>query len=214
MTHATCSSASFSDLVPLDSLLRHVMPIIPQLPHEMALDYVRQAYTDLARRSSVLVARLEQDYQANVHDYPLEAPEGYEVFQVMGIDHPSYRYVDYWAGQCTGLWNTRFDIVDNRSIYFHTAPSVDSVGSLIVYAKVLPSRCCDTIPASVEVPYGLAIAEGAVSKLMLIPNKAWTNPSVASIYARNFNIGVMSARNLADTNRKRGPVVPDLVRVV
>lgn len=214
MTHAPCNAASFSDLVPLDSLLRHVMPIIPQLPHEMALDYVRQAYTELARRSSLIVAKLEQDYQANVHDYPLEPPEGYEIFQIMGIDHPSYRYVDHWGGCNYGLWNTRFDIVDNKSIYFHTAPSVDSVGSLIIYAKVIPGRCCEQIPASVEVPYGQAIAEGALGKLMLIPNKPWTSPQIASIHTRNFNIGIMSARNLGDTNRKRGPIVPNLVRVV
>lgn len=214
MTHATVASSNFSDLVPLTSLLRHVMPIIPQLPHEMALDYIRQAYIELTRRSSILVARLEQDYQANVHDYPLDPPDGYEVYQIMGIDHPNFRYVDYWAGTRTGLWNTRFDVIDNKSLYFHIAPSVDSTGSLIVFAKVLPNSCCENIPTSVEVPYGYAIAEGALSKLLLIPNKPWTNPSIASIHARNYNIAVMAARNLADTNRKRGPIVPNRIRVV
>lgn len=214
MSDLTTRVIGFVDSVPLDTILRHVMPIVPQLPHEMALDYVRQSYIELARRSSILVARLVQDYQAGVNDYPILTPDGYEMFQMMAVDHPSYRRVDYWQGQNSGLWNTRFDIVDNKSIYFHTAPSVDSEGTLILYVSLLPSNCCGRIPSSVEVPYGYAIAEGALSKLLLIPNKPWTNPGIAAIHARNYNIGVMSARNLADTNRKRGPVVPNRVRVV
>jgi hypothetical protein len=214
MINPSTPNANFTDLVPLSSLLRHVMPIVPQLPHEMALDSIRQSYIELTRRSSILVVKLQQDYQAGVHDYPIDIPEGYEMYQLMGLAHPNFRYVDYWAGANYGLWNTRFDVVDNSSLYFHIAPSVDSVGSLIIYAKVLPNNCCETIPSSLATPYGYAIAEGALSKLLLIPNKPWTNPSIAGIHARNYNIAVMSARNLGDTNRKCGPIVPNRIRVV
>lgn len=214
MSGCPYSPVSFRDAVPLEQLLRHVMPHVPDIPYAMALDKVRQAYIEFARRSEILVGKLVMDWQAGVHDYYITPPEGYDTFRILGLDSPNYRYVDYWAGQCHGLWNTRFDVVDNRAIYFHTAPSVDNPDGLAIYASLVPNSCCNTIPSSVEVPYGEAIAEGALARILLIPGKPWSNANLSRVHNRNFHIGVMSARNLADTNRKRGPLMAKPVRIV
>lgn len=199
---------------PLESLLRHIMPVVPEIPHEMALDRIRQAYIEFARRSMLIVDRLVIDYQANVHDYFLVPPDGYEVYQVMGLESPGYRYVDYWQGYNWGLWNTRFDVIDNRKIYLHTAPSVDAVDGLIIYAQLLPSNCCNTLPISIDVPYGYGIAQGALKGLLSIPNKPWTHMGLARASELEFNKTVLSAKNLAETNRKREPLKANRIRVV
>lgn len=212
MNPYTCVNVKAS--VALDTLLRHVSPRLPEIPYAMALDSVRQAYTEFARRSSIIVDRLVQDYQAGVTDYPLEPPEGYEVYQVMGIESPGFSFVDYWAGYNYGLWNTRFDVIDNRVINFRNAPSVDSDDGLVVFVQLLPNPCCDSIPSSIATPYGKGIADGALASLLSIPNKPWTNSAVAAQHRRDFNITIMAGRNLADTNRKRGPLQAKRIRVV
>lgn len=210
----TAVSFNHNHSVQLDTLLRHIMPMIPEAPHAMVLDRIRQSYTEFARRSSLLVAKITQDFQAGVSDYGLEPPDGYEIYSVLGLDCPGYRFVDYWGGQCSGLWNTKFDVVDNRSIYIHRAPTVDGPDGLSVYVVVLPAPCVSLIPASIATPFGRAIAEGALADVMLTPNKAWTNVSVAGIHKLEFNRGVLAARHLSETNRQRGPLRMKKLRVI
>lgn len=205
---------SFVEATRLETLLRHVAPVVSEVPHGVMLDRVRQSYIEFARRSSILVAKLVIDYQANVHDYPMTPPDGYIVHQVMGLDSPGYRFVDYWHGTNYGLWGTKFDVIDNKYIYIHRAPSVDGEAGLVVYAQLLPDSCCEHIPVSLEVPYGKGIADGAIAALLRIPNKPWTQPGIARQYEMDYNRTVMAARNLADSNRKRGPLRPYQRRIV
>ena len=213
-TCCPCTPASFNNMVPLASLLRHIMPVIPQLPHDMVLDRVRQSYTEFARRTGLVVAKLTQDYQAGVNDYALVPPTGYEVYSVVGIESPGYRFVDYWRGDNFGLWNTRFDVVDNKSIYIRSAPSVDQADGLTVYVVLLPTPCTDMIPESIATPYGKGITEGVLAELMLIPNKPYTSPGIARIHQLEFNKIILAGKHLAETNRKQGPLRAKRIRVV
>lgn len=206
--------ASFNNSVQLDTLLRHVMPIVPEVPHAMGLDRIRQAYTEFARRSGLLVAKIVQDYQGGVNDYAITPPDGYEIYGVMGLESPGYSFVDYWKGCNYGLWNTRFDVIDNTSIYLHRASSIDIVDGLVIYATVLPSPCVTTIPASIATPYGKGIAAGAIADLLMVPNKAWTSPQIAAAHKMEFNRVVLSAKQLAETNRKAGPLRMKPIRVI
>jgi hypothetical protein len=67
----------FEELEPLTPLLRHAMPIVPELPHSMALDMLRQKYIDFARRTRILQTEIPIQYQSGVRDYQLDAPEGW-----------------------------------------------------------------------------------------------------------------------------------------
>lgn len=214
MSGSPYSTVSFQDTVRLETLLRHVAPIVPEVPHDMMLDRLRQAYIEFARRSSIIVAKLIIDYQTGVHDYPLIPPDGYVVHQVMGLDSPGYRFVDYWQGQNYGLWGTKFDVIDNSSVYLHHSPSVDNEDGLQIYAQLLPNECCEKMPISISTPYGKGIADGAIAGLLRIPNKPWTSAGISRQHDLDYNRTVMAARNLADTNRKRGPIRPYPRRVV
>lgn len=208
------SNTNFNDVIALDSLLRHIIPEVPEVPHDMALDRIRQSYIEFARKTLLLTYRQTQDYQIDVHDYFLTPPEGYEVYQVLGLESPGYRYVDYWQGARSGLWNTRLDVIDNKAIYLERAPSVDTEDGLHILMHVLPSRCCNTIPNSIDVPFGYGIAKGALAGLLKIPGKPWTNLGIARANEMEFNRTVLAAKNLAMTNRKFGGVVARGRRVV
>lgn len=193
--------------VPLDSLLRHVATRVPALPYAVALDLVRQKYIEFARRSGLIVAYQELPIQREVKNYALEAPDGYEVFAVRGVGHPTGWMwhgpdKDYWFTS----WGYRFWVRDNCEVIFDTAPSNDE-SERYVLLTVLPSPCADTIPASIATPYGQGIAAGAIADALDMPNKAWSNPNLASKFERTFYRTVAAAKNLATTNR--GAVSPE-----
>lgn len=202
------------ETVSLDSLLRHVIPLMPEIPHSMALDRVRQRYIEFARKSSLICTKLYITVQAGVTDYYLEPPEGYEIFQVLGFDSPGYSFVDYWRGSKRGMWGTDFQVVDNTSLILNYVPSADRNEKLEVVVALLPSECATTLLKSISTPYGAGIAKGAVADLLMVPNKPWTNGGLASKYEIEFNRVVQSARNLAETNRQTGPIRPFSRRII
>ena len=214
MSNCPYSACSFENAAQLDTLLRHIMPMIPEAPHAMVLDRVRQSYIEFSRRSSLVIARMVQSYQTNVADYELEPPDGYEIYQVLGLESPGYSFVDYWGGCNYGLWNTRFDVIDNSIIKLRKPPTVDSVDGLVVYATVIPSSCVSTIPHSIATPFGEGIAKGALADIMLTPNKSFTSPQISAIHKMEYNRVCLAARHLAETNRKRGPIRAKPIRVV
>lgn len=190
-----------ANTVPLDSLLRHVAPEVPQLPYSLALDRVRERYIEFARKSHLIVGFVELPIQREVTEYCLEAPEGYEVYSVKGVGDPNtWKWQgpskDYWFS----AWGHRFWVKDNSSLIFDREPSADESGRYVLLS-LIPAACSDSIPVSVATPFGKAIAQGAVADALLMPGKAWSNPNLAERFELKFNRGVLAATNLALTNR-------------
>lgn len=203
----TCGCVNTDSTVPLDSLLRHVAIRVPALPYAVALDLVRQKYIEFARRSGLIVAYQELPIQRDVKNYPLEAPEGYEVFAVKGVGNPNgWTWFGpsphYWFN----AWGYKFWVRDNCEVVFDTAPSNDESDRYLLMT-VLPSPCAATILASIATPYGKGIAAGAVGDALDMPNKAWTNPNLASKFELEFQRTCAAGKNLA--LRNRGAVSPE-----
>lgn len=212
MNNCPCKYVSFADTVPLESLLRHVIPVVPELPHSMALDRLRQAFIDFSVRSQLIVGKLVQDYQADVCDYPLVPPEGYEVYKVKGLESPNYGFT--WTEVGYGLWNTRFSIIDNSTIHIHSPPSVDQIDGLIVYVILVPTSCTNEIPSSVSTPFGNGIAQKVIADALRIPNKPWTSMTLARSYEMEYNRTVLRAKQISNTNRTTGPLRAKPVRIL
>jgi len=218
------STISFQDMTQLETLLRHVVPIVPELPHGMALDRLRQAYIEFARRSGLIVAKLVLDYQAGVTDYELVPPDGYEIYMTQGVEHHNgFYWYDGTAGYIGGLqgsWgnvfpgNSGFRMTSNRTLCLNHTPTADQVGGIKVYVTLLPTECVSEIPVAVSVPYGDGIARRVISDALRIPNKGWTNPALAKGYEMEFNRTVLSAKQLASRNLQRGPLVARPVRIL
>lgn len=200
----TCPCAvNIEDTVSLESLLRHVMPVIPKLPHSMALDMLRQAYIEFARRTGLLVVELTQDYQASVVDYYLEPPANYEVYSIIGLKADWFSYVDYWYFKSPMRW---FNVIDNTHIELRSAPSRDIEDGLTIYVNVLPSECIDVIPKSIATPYGRGITQKVLSDAFCLPNKEWTSAELSRKHEMEFNRICLSGKQLSISNRKNGPL--------
>ena len=182
----------FEDTVPLDSLLRHVLPTISNIPYELGVDLLRQAFTTFCRRTSMLAAEIQIVPQTDVVDYELTPPENYQVhiirqagFKQNFIDLPQ---PDFWY-TCYG---ERFAIVGNKYIIFKTVPSANSMGFFQVVASVIPTECVTRIPREISVPFGQGIAKGALAEALLYKNKPWFDPGLSTKMMREF-IAIISA---------------------
>lgn len=209
----TCMCVSVDTNVdkPLDGLLRFVAAVIPEIPYEVAIEYLRQSYTEFARYSSLLGYTQEIVLQKDVKEYTLEPPEGYCILGVVKQENtggflPNAHRWFYFYGE-------RFRMLGNDRILLETAPSQDGK-KLCIELHLLPIECVSTIPEDIAIPYGYGIAQGAVAELLLMPGKSWTNARAGAEYRRRFVTTLQAGRNLFLTDRGVKRVMMDRVRVI
>ena len=200
MNQPNFTSLDYLDSVPLNTLLRHVLPFVPKVPQAMALDLLRQKYIEFARRTRILCCEIVKDYQSGVSDYYLTAPDDHEIYSIVGIEGGRYGY--YWYGMERVGWQTQFDVIDNNCIVLRQTPSVDLKSCLKVYVTLLPQECIDYMPKSIALPFGQKIGRAVVGDLLNLPGKDWTNPALARKYELDYERMLLSARALAVSNRK------------
>lgn len=194
--------ADNTDTVPLNQLIRHVLPKVGGIPYEVTLDLLRESYKIFARRASILAFQQVIDYQKDVRDYLLVPPAGYEVYQIAGPDNT----MDTTNTPTPDFWGRRvgndFSIVSNKYIVLKVSPSVDQVAALTLTILVLPDDNIDVIPTEVSTPFGQGIAFGAIMEALLMKNKSWYDPNLSEKYERKFNQAIQAAKNVVMTNRQ------------
>lgn len=197
----TSPCADFNDTVKLDTLLRHVMPVVNNLPYELGLDLLRDAYREFAQRTQLLASMQEIVSQKDVGDYELEVPEGYDIYLIRDVGYTG-QYVtlpqaNYWY---TSL-GTRFSIISNKYIVLKDIPSSDAQNPFSVIATVIPNECVTRIPREISVPYGSMIAKKATAQALYFKSKPWYDPNLAAKFEREFYVAVASGKALQLGNR-------------
>lgn len=200
-----CVRADVGATEPLENLLRFFTINAPEIPYDVAIDMLRQSYTDFARQTCLLVSHFDIPMQKDVRTYMLEPPEGYEVFGILGTDsngtYLRYPNVNTWYFS----WGQRFRLIGNSIIEFEYGPSRDDIRRTLAL-HLLPTTCADTIPTEISTPFGEGIAMGALRRALEIPNKPWTNIQLAQLKRRDFSRAALTGRNLHIAGR--GAVTP------
>lgn len=209
-----CVRVDQGETVSLDSLLRYVAPLIPEVPYAMALDMLRAAYTDFARKTKLLVSHQTLAIQKDVKNYFLEPPEGHEVFGVLQYLDKEYLYARFpTPNRWFYAWGQSFYLEGNRELVFVEAPSYDYTDREIVL-HLIPSPCATIIPSEIATPYGQGIAMGALADMLEIPNKPWSNVSLAQVKRRQYSIAVANGISAYMNNRGATSAVLRPVRIL
>lgn len=206
MSGCSCVRVDMGAVEPLDNLLRFVFINVPEIPYDVAIDMLRQSYTEFAQRTSLLVSHFKLPIQKEVKDYILYPPDGYEIYGVLGVADNNALYlrfpsVDSWYFS----WGQRFKLIGNSVLEFADYPTRDDIDRYIAL-HLLPTSCADDIPTEISTPFGEAIAMGAVRRALEIPNKPWTNMQLGALRRRDFNRAALTGRNLHIA--ERGAVAP------
>lgn len=173
---------------PIDDLLYHVLPFAPECPEPTAIEHLRQAairfcrhtrawreqFVGVAAAPTVLVlpepaqSQLFEIEAAWFNDYPLDRRPVQEL-----EDYPS---------DTTGVprWISEAGPSAVRVFPFEAGP-------LRVSVFVEPSPAATELPDFLVDAHGRALADGALSDLLMIPNQPWSQPQLAGGFGVRFD---------------------------
>lgn len=196
-----------------ESFLSRVMPHVIGAPEPLALQAISDATIEFCEKSLIL----QRDHDpvtviANVVDYDLEPPTGYLVVKVMRAwldniklnpaapdfvaDAGVYNrlYSSYSAGPSTPRAYVQ---KDPRSISLWPVADKKYANGLTMRVALKPTRAAETVEDEIYEDYVETIAAGAISRLMLSPEKPYTNEKLAIYYGGKFTQGLNVARSRA-----------------
>jgi hypothetical protein len=196
----TCKD--INDTVPIDSLMRYVLPSIPALPNALGVDLLRDAWRTLMERSEYLSQIIALDVQKDVDDYQITPPEGYVIHRIREVgyrgDWKTRRpQAHYWYTS----YDVRYRVVGNDTLILRDVPTYDEENAFQIRASLVPDECVARIPREVSVEYGAVIGKGAVAQALNYMGRPWYNPNLAMQKQREFEIGIRMCKNTMLDNR-------------
>lgn len=190
-----------------ETLLPDILPMVPGCPDSLIKNNIRAAVIELCERASVYQAELDPlTTVGNIYEYDLEAPSGTAVQKILWITHegkdlepltstlleqriPKWRegngVPEYYVQQGSAL------------VWLAPIPTATGVSSTIVRAVLKPTHTSSACDDGVMNDYRDTIINGALFRLLRIPNKEWTDLQGASVYGSLFNEGTMIAERKA-----------------
>jgi hypothetical protein len=211
-----------------DDFLSYVLPDVPGCAEIVAVQAIRNTVIDFCEKSCVVQVDLDPVTTIpGVADYDLEPPSNRLVTKVMklfyknkelhpfGADYvPSATFynpsaIDADANSTPKTWSQK----DTTTFTLYPAPKDREVGAVTIRAAIKPARKsteCDDILFEDYVEY---IAAGAKARLMIVPNKAYTNPNLVATQNQFYLQGVNVARQRVTRGHTRSNLSVRLRRI-
>lgn len=155
------------------------------------------------------------DLVAGEIEYDLEPPTGADVASVMCVEVGGSivetRSIG-WINKTMPGWRRNADTpryftqVDTEQILLVPVPNVSASESVVITLALQPSVKAQTFPGWIASQYMYAIADGALSKLMMMPDKPWTDINGGADKRRLFDNAIANARASAVFALGSGPV--------
>lgn len=190
-----------------EALLPQILPMVSGCPDTLIQNNIRASVIELCERASVYQAELDPlTTVGNIYEYDLEPPSGTAVQKILWVTHagkdlepltstlleqrvPKWRegngVPEYYVKQGTAL------------LWLVPIPTTTSVSSTIVRAVLKPTHTSSACDDGVMNDYRDTIINGALFRLLRIPNKDWTDLQSAGVYGTLFNDGVVNAERKA-----------------
>ncbi|MGE4469339.1 MAG: hypothetical protein AB7D47_04315 [Desulfovibrio sp.] len=183
---------SFVPLVQL-STARCPIPVI--------VDRVRESAREFCQRTRLWThCSLAADLYAGEAVYGLRPPAETDIGAVLRVSARGRELVpltpEAWRGRELARADCPecFIVTEPGMVHLWPEPAQDVPEALVVEVALLPaiaSRCC---PEFLLSRYGRVVAWGAQAQLMLIPDRAWTDPGGAALFERKYEDGIAGAR--------------------
>lgn len=211
-----------------DDFLPYVLTDVPGCPEIAAIQAIKTTVIDFCEKSLVVQADLDPvNLIANQADYDLEPPANSLVTKVirlfykndelppMGQDFiPSATFYNQSAidGDATSdprAWSQKSE----RTFSVYPAPRISEAGAITIRVALKPTRASTTCDDVLFEDYVEYIAAGAKARLMLQPNKAYTNPNLVVTQNQLYMQGVNAARQRVSRGHTRANLRVKFVRM-
>ncbi len=193
-----------------DALARLTAEHLTECPEWLILDHTKRAARDFFRRSGIwrtkeatIVTTVAG--QGEYDHTPETNAELSRVFSAWnGLDEVDVGLPGEWADTPDATVNSTWKIEarDLNKLWLSPLPEVAGVviKGTVVY---IPTNAGVGIPTHAFDEWGVQIANGAAGRLMLQPNKPWTNPNMFQVLSSDFEHAVRTASNQAGPVRRK-----------
>lgn len=195
-------STSYNDFI------NQIVPITPGAPPPLVDTVVRQAATEFCTIAGVWLEELAPiDSVVDQDEYTLASAntdgmvhfvhsvfyddvrmgmQEWESFQVEHPDHPN-----------TDAASTpyKYTMKDRDTLSLFPVPPTAVTDGIVVRCSIIPTKASTGLDSNVASDYEEAIIHGALHRLLLMPNKEWTEMRLADYYGRKFRADMAYARS-------------------
>jgi hypothetical protein len=135
--------------------------------------------------------------------YDLEPETGADVTAVMDVSHnqvPLDAKSVEWLDKNLPGWRTNqavpkyYTQVDTDQILLAAVPDSNITGGLTMTLALQPSQSAVGIPKWIFTQFMYVLAEGAMARLMMMPNKPWTDMQTGAFHASHFQGSIANAK--------------------
>lgn len=188
-----------------DQFFRHLQPYVPGCPEVTMEDHLRDAAVMFCARSEAWRVELGPAVTvAGTQDYTVTVPANTDIENVVELylnDVRLKRVSDLYAALAPGAPTARpnaFAVLpDGQLRFFSTPDDAYTFGGQMV---LKPSLAATGVEDFLFVDHAKSIAYGALSTVLLIPGKEWSNPDMANYFRAKF-FSCADEAKLRDTRR-------------
>jgi len=192
-----------------EELLPEILPLVPGCPDSLIENTIRSAVIELCQKSEVYQIGLDPvSTFPNMHEYDLEAPRETSVQKILWVTHQGRdlepvtttlleQRLPRWRNKSEAGVPQYFVQQTAKTFWLAPVPAVQKINSTIVRAVLKPtfdSKACDT---DVMNDYRDTIINGALFRLLRMPNKEWSDLPSAAVYGQLFTNGIEDAERRA-----------------
>lgn len=196
---------------PITNWYTHVWPDVPMCPNPKIKEALIDAAREFLRETELWTEQLELlNINSDEAEYDMESPLG----EVVSLDHFSiesdgvfYRKSpiseiaidenpderDDWRSQTAEDPDVGF-VGQKLKIRLVYIPNIDITAGLKIWVNLMPFEWAEAVPKILWTHYKEIITSGAVSKLLMMANKPWTNPDLGAAHGVAFSESFLKAR--------------------
>lgn len=205
----------------LDQFLPWVLPSAVNCPTPLAYQAIKDAARDFCVKTNVVQEASVQSGVVGRPDYAVDEPSGTRLNAILRVTWEGNTLAPVAAGDVKlatalrgSIGNASVETGSPRqyyqrlpfdpTIYLWPVPDANAVtASSILYIKAAfaPYPAATSLPDELYELYLPTIAAGALASLQMMPDTAWTNPSLAEANSRKFLTGIAQAKRDALVGR-------------
>lgn len=194
--------------IPYDSLLPEIAPHIYGCPDMLIENSIRAAVIELCERAHVYQMELDPlTTVSGMYEYDLEVPTGTSVYKILWVTHEGKdlepitsslleQRLPKWRQNGQSSTPKYFVKQSSALVWLAPTPATTSVSSTIIRAVLKPTHTSKSCDNDVMNDYREAIINGALHRLLRIPNRDWTDYKHSQVY------GALFVQAVADAERR------------
>lgn len=192
----------------LTDFLPEVLPYVPGCSVPLALKQLRAICMDFCSVAPIVQATIDPiDLAAGEPEYDIDTPNGTDVtlilaatlngmpLRILGLHDADFLTARTTMGSPRGIKQSA-----SNSLMLDVSPTYDMPQALALVVATKPKRSATSVADVLLNDYAYDIGQGAIGRLLLMPNQPFSAPANAFAYTANYERTRTNARIRAESS--------------